>query len=129
MSGKVVLDASALLALIQNEKGADVVKPLLNKSVMSTINVAEALAVLQRVDITPKDALVSIREMIPELIPFDAIQAQCVAELQPYVKHKGLSLGDRVCLSLGQKLKAPVYTADQVWAELQLTDITINLIR
>jgi len=129
MNNKVVLDASALLALIQNEKGADVVKPLLKRAVMSTINVTEVLAALQRVEIQPKDAIVSISDVIQELIPFDVEQAQCVAELQPYVRHKGLSLGDRACIALGLKLQAPIYTADKIWGELQLDNITINIIR
>jgi len=129
MSDKVVLDASALLALIQNEKGADVVKPLLKRAVMSTINVTEVLAALQRVEIQPKDAILSISDVIQELIPFDVEQAQCVAELQPYVRHKGLSLGDRACIALGLKLQAPIYTADKIWGELQLDNISINIIR
>ncbi len=129
MIDKVVLDASALLALIQNERGADVIKPLLKKSVMSTINVAEVLTALQRIEIQPKDAIVSICGMIRELIPFDVEQAQCAAELQSYVRHKGLSLGNRACIALGQKLQVPVYTADKIWGELQLDTITINVIR
>ena len=129
MNNKVVLDASALLTLIQNEKEADVVKPLLKRAVMSTINVTEVLAALQRVEIQPKDAIVSINDVIQELIPFDVEQAQCVAELQLYVRHKGLSLGDRACIALGQKLQAPIYTADKIWGELQLDNITINIIR
>lgn len=129
MNDKVVLDASALLALIQDEAGADVVRPLLKRAAMSTINVAEVLTALQRVDIQPKDAIVSIGDIIQELVPFDVKQAQCAAELQPYVRHKGLSLGDRACIALGQKLQAPIYTADKIWGELQLDNITINIIR
>jgi PIN domain nuclease of toxin-antitoxin system len=129
MSDKVVLDASALLALIQNEVGADVIRPLLKSAVMSAINVSEVLTALQRVEIQPKDAIVSLCDVIPEIIPFDVEQAQCAAELQPYVRHKGLSLGDRACIALGQKLQAPVYTADKIWSELQLDNITIHMIR
>lgn len=129
MTDKVVLDASALLALIQNEKGADVIRPLLKRSVMSTINVAEVLTALQRVEIHPKDAIVSVCGIIKGVIPFDLEQAQCAAELQPYVRYKGLSLGDRACIALGQALQAPVYTADKIWGELQLGNIEINIIR
>jgi PIN domain nuclease of toxin-antitoxin system len=129
MNNKVVLDASALLALIQNEKGADVIKPLLKRAVMSTINVAEVLTTLQRVDIFPKDAITFVADIVQEIVSFDIEQAQCVAELQPFVRHKGLSLGDRACLALGQKLQAPIYTADKIWGELQIDNITINLIR
>ncbi len=129
MSDKVVLDASALLALIQNEKGADVIKPLLKRAIMSTINIAEVLTALQRIEIQPKDAIVSIGDVIQSIMPFDVEQAQRVAELQPYVRHKGLSLGGRACIALGQKLQAPIYTADKIWGELQLNNITINIIR
>lgn len=129
MNNKVVLDASTLLALIQNEKGADVIKPLLKRAVMSTINVAEVLTTLQRVDIVPKEAIIFVTDIVQEIVSFDIEQAQCVAELQPYVRHKGLSLGDRACLALGQKLKAPIFTADKIWGELQIDNITINLIR
>lgn len=129
MNNKVILDASALLALIQNEKGADMVRPLLNRAVMSSINVAEVMTVLQRVDISPKESRLSISEIIKTIVPFDLEQAQYIAELQPYVQHKGISLGDRACISLGQKLQAPVYTADRIWADLSLDMVTIKLIR
>jgi PIN domain nuclease of toxin-antitoxin system len=129
MSGKIVLDASALLALIQNETGADVIRPLLKRAVMSTVNIAEVLTALQRVEIQPKEAITFICDVIQGIVPFDVEQAQCAAELQPYVRHKGSSLGDRACIALGQKLQAPVYTADKIWGELQLDNITINIIR
>lgn len=129
MNNKVVLDASALLALIQNEKGADVIKPLLKGAIMSTINVAEVLTTLQRVDILPKEAIAFITDIVQEIVSFDIEQAQYVAELQPYVRYKGLSLGDSACLALGQKLQVPIYTAYKIWSELQLGNITINQIR
>jgi len=129
MNNKVVLDASALLALIQNEKGADIIKPLLKRAVMSTISVAEVLTTLQRVDILPKEAITFVTDIVQEIVPFDIEHAQCVAELQPNVHHKGLSLGDRACLALGQKLQVPIYTADKIWGELHIDNTTINLIR
>lgn len=129
MNNNVVLDASALLALIQNETGADIVKPLLKRAVMSTINVSEVLTALQRVNVLPKEAIVSISDIIPTIVPFDVEQAQYVAELQPHVQHKGLSLGDRACIALGQKLQVPIYTADRIWGELELDNIAIKLIR
>lgn len=96
---------------------------------MSTVNIAEVLTALQRVEIQPKEAITFICDVIQGIVPFDVEQAQCAAELQPYVRHKGLSLGDRACIALGQKLQAPVYTAYKIWGELQLDNITINIIR
>ncbi len=129
MNNKVVLDASALLALIQNEQGAEIVKPLVHKAVMSTVNVAEAITVLQKIGVTPQEGIHAISEFIHDIISFDTEQAQAVAELQPLVKHKGLSLGDRACLALGQKMNLPVYTADKIWSELNLENVEIKLIR
>jgi PIN domain nuclease of toxin-antitoxin system len=129
MNTNIVFDASALLALILQEKGAELIRPLLKKAVMSAINVAEVLTALQRVNISPKESLTSITDIICTILPFDIEQAQYVAELQPHVQHKGLSLGDRACIALGMKLQAPIYTADKIWSELQLTNVDIKLIR
>ncbi len=93
------LNASALLALIQEEQGAEIIKLLLKFSVMSTVNVAESLTVLQRIGISPQEALILIADIIMTIIPFDLEQAGCVAELQSQVQHKGLSLGDRACIA------------------------------
>ena len=129
MNNKVVLDASALLALIQQEAGAEIVKPLLRFSIMSTVNVTEALSVLQRADITPSEGLTLITDIVPTIIPFDLEQAEQVAKLHPLVQFKGLSLADRTCIALGLKLQVPIYTADKIWAELHLDKADIKLIR
>jgi PIN domain nuclease of toxin-antitoxin system len=129
MDNSVVLDSSALLALLQQEKGSEVVQPLLNDAVMSTVNIAEVLTALQRIHISPKEALFSIPGMIKAIVPFDLDQAQLVAELYPHGKDKGLSLGDRACISLGIKLKAPIYTADKIWEHLSIERADIRVIR
>ena len=129
INSNIILDASALLALIQKEQGADVVKPLLKFSIMSTVNVAECLTALQRTGVAPQESLLLIADIIATIIPFDLEQAEYVAELQSKVRHKGLSLGDRACIALGIKLQTPIYTADRVWAELHLEGADIKLIR
>jgi PIN domain nuclease of toxin-antitoxin system len=126
---RVVLDASALLALVQEEKGAEIIRSLLKSSVMSAVNVAESLTVLQRIGIAPEEAIISISDMITTIIPFDLDQARFVAELDDQGQHKGLSLGDRACIYLGIKLQIPIYTADKIWARLQLDAADIRLIR
>jgi len=54
MNNNIVLDASALLALIQEEQGAEVIKPLLKFSIMSTVNIAECLTALQRTGVSQR---------------------------------------------------------------------------
>ena len=128
-NNKVILDASALLALLQQESGASVVEPLLKNAIMSTVNVAETLITLQKIDILPEEAIALITDIIPEIVIFDLVQAQMVAELHNKVLFKGLSLGDKACIVLGKKLKIPIYTADKIWSELKLQDVKINIIR
>ncbi|MDI9638454.1 type II toxin-antitoxin system VapC family toxin [Kamptonema cortianum] len=128
MSEKAILDASALLALIQEEPGSDVIKPLLKNSVMSTVNVAEVLTSLQRVNMLPEEGLDYLSLLINEIVDFDVDQAKEAADLYPKVKHKGLSLGDRACLALGMKYKAKIYTADKVWRDVH-PELDIRLIR
>jgi len=129
MNNKVILDASALLALIQEESGAEMIKPLLKFSVMSTVNIAETLSVLQRANITPQEGLVLITDIITTIIPFDLEQAEQVAKLHLLVQYKGLSLADRACIALGIKLQIPIYTADKIWKELKINGADIQLIR
>lgn len=129
MNNKVIFDASALLALIQEEVGSEVIKPLLKFSVMSAVNVTEALSVLQRTNITPEEGLSLITDIVATILPFDLEQAEQVANLHPLVQSKGLSLADRACIALGIQLHLPIYTADKVWAALQLNGADIKLIR
>ena len=129
MNNRVVLDASALLALIQEETGAEIIKPLLKFSVMSAVNVTETLSVLQRTNISPEEGLTLITDIVTTIVPFDLEQAEQVAKLHPLVQPQGLSLADRACIALGIKLQIPIYTADRIWDELKLDNIDIRLIR
>nr|WP_010304025.1 type II toxin-antitoxin system VapC family toxin [Candidatus Odyssella thessalonicensis] len=102
---------------------------LLGHIVMSSLNVSEVASVLLDSQMSLPECEEIIFPLISHLIPFDASQALMAASLEKQITHKGLSLGDRACMALGIKMKLPVYTADQVWADLGLTDIEINLIR
>ena len=129
MNNRVILDASALLALIQEETGAEIIKPLLKFSVMSAVNVTETLSVLQRTNISSEEGLALIMDIVTTIVPFDLEQAEQVAKLHPFVQPQGLSLADRACIALGIKLQIPIYTADRIWVELKLDNIDIRLIR
>jgi len=129
MSARVVLDSSALLALLQEKKGSELIQPLLENATMSSINVAEVLTALTRIHILPQEALLFISHMIKEIIPFDVEQTALVADLYAQGKEKGLSLGDRACIALGIKLKAPIYTADKIWGHLSIDRVDIRVIR
>ena len=92
---KAVLDASAILALIQGERGEEKLRPLLPRAAVCSVNVAEVLAKLIR-DGMPRDAAAAaLAALHVEEISFDGADAQRSAA---YVA-KGISLGDRCFLA------------------------------
>jgi PIN domain nuclease of toxin-antitoxin system len=124
-----VLDASALLAFLHGEVGANTVSPLLSRAVISRVNWAE---VLQKVIARGSREVYDVREEADFLgiqtLPFTAEDAESTALLWPSTRRAGLSLGDRACLSLAQKLGLPALTADRGWAALGL-EVEVRLIR
>lgn len=123
-----VLDASAVLVLLNRETGHEAVAALLPKACMSAVNLAEAASVLAKAGETPPRILAIFQSLFLEIAPFDEDQAFEVGRLRPLTMAKGLSLGDRACLALGATRSLPVWTADRGWAELQL-GIDIRLVR
>lgn len=126
---KVILDASALLALVKEETGADQVEKILGSIVMSCVNVSEVATILFNKEMSIQDFKDSILPLISTIVPFNQEQALITASLQKKTKFKGLSLGDRACIALGIHLQAPIYTADKIWADLALEHADIRLIR
>lgn len=127
-TNKIILDASALLALLKKESGHSIVEENLANAVMSAINISEVIAVLLAIEIPKNETLTIINGLISEIIPFDQHQALMAAELRKITKQHGLSLGDRACLALAKEKKLPVITADKIWNKLDL-GITIHVIR
>jgi len=125
MKTKVIFDTSALLELIHETDGSETIKPLLNSSAMSVISLNEALEHLQKLGVPSKEALVLIKNIIIDIVPFDSEQALFTAEL---ATKNSLSFSDRACLALGQKLKLPIYTAKQEWKQLQLDNLELHVI-
>jgi PIN domain nuclease of toxin-antitoxin system len=124
---EVVLDASAVLALIRDEPGAAQVAAQLAGATLSTVNLAEAV---QRLADQWPDAQVStVLGAFPcEVVDFDRATAMRTGLMRRVTKALGLSLGDRACLALAERLGRPVLTADRAWAELDL-GVEVVLIR
>jgi Uncharacterized protein conserved in bacteria len=122
---KYVLDASAVLALIFLEPGSDVVDRILHGSLMSTVNVAEALTKLVQDRVNLREAVEEISKLNLEIIDFDFEAATKAAELRLLTKHLGLSLGDRACLALAIQHDAVAVTADKSWAKLDMCKVEL----
>lgn len=115
-----VLDASAVLAWILCEPGAERVTSLMLQGdcLISSINAAEVVARLADKG-RPESALRQVIGHIgARLVPFDTDQATESGLLRPRTRHLGLSLGDRACLALALTHGASVVTADRPWLDL-----------
>ncbi len=116
-----VLDASALLAHLQDDPGGDVVADAIaGGAVISTVNLAEVFSrVADRGDDPAKLAAeltqIGLLDGAITVEPFTAADAINAGRLRPLTRDAGLSLGDRACLALARRLDAPALTADTDW--------------
>ena len=123
-----MLDASAILALLNREPGAEYVERYVDEAAASAVNIAEAGARLSDLGITDFNIRQAIDDLSIDVIPFDEGQAHDSSLLRAATRHKGLSLGDRACLALARRLGLPALTADRIWAELDV-GVEVRLIR
>jgi ribonuclease VapC len=124
----VILDASAMLALLFDEPGAEVVAPLAQGSRLLAVNYCE---VVQRVIPIVGDgdrAELEIYRLEIAVIPFDRSLARMAANLREPTRFIGASLADRACLAFGLATGMPILSADRNWLKLDL-GIDIRMIR
>ena len=126
---KVVLDASAVMAVLNSETGADKLTPqILSKAMTSTVNLAEVHGKLIHRGFSPDDAWAAANGTVPEAVAFTAEHAKTAGDLVVQTRALGLSLGDRACLALAIAFQASVYTADRSWKNLNV-GVRIHVIR
>ncbi|MBW1638983.1 type II toxin-antitoxin system VapC family toxin [Microbacterium resistens] len=110
-----VLDASAVLAFLQGEDGADRVEPELDGGVIGAANWSE---VAQKVRAGGGDWAIARSLLLSYSLrvePVTVDDAEAAAEA--WRRGSGLSLGDRLCLALAERLDVSVLTADRAWGE------------
>jgi len=126
---KIVLDASAMLAVLNGEPGSErLTLEMLSNAAGSTVNLAEVHTKLVSRGGDPDEAWEDALSAVHDPIPFTAEHARIAGDLVVQTRRLGLSLGDRACLALGVALHAPVYTTDKSWKDLKL-GVRIHVIR
>ena len=125
----VVMDASAVLALVRDEPGADKVGPHVGRAAISAVNLQEVV----------KELLVSglnsatIRELLDELRldvrVHDVDAAYAAAALHAQTREFGRGLGDRSCLALAMQLGVPALTADREWKKVKVKGLKVEHLR
>ncbi len=125
-----VLDASAVLALLLGEPGADKVKAGLDGSIMAMVNLAEVVSHYAKLGAERHDIEALLRPLPIRLVPIDAALSYDAGMLRPITLEGGLSLGDRYCLALAKREGVPALTAERRWPGVAATaGITVELIR
>lgn len=123
-----VLDASALISVIRNERGADMVRSRLPGSLISSVNLSEVLYKAWDKGASKEFVSWAIDNLPIQSVPFDDDQAMIAASIRNRTLKKGVSFADRACLALGLSQGLPVLTSDGRWVELDI-DVDVQLFR
>jgi ribonuclease VapC len=130
MTESLVLDASAVLAYLQDETGSEKVHAALldGKAIMSTVNYAEVVGKLLEAGLPESSVKTVVGNLELQIEPLDEKQAWTIGLLRISTREFGLSLADRACLALAYIKKIPVVTADKQWDKLK-ADVEIIQLR
>jgi len=123
-----ILDASAVLAVIQGEPGAETVAEALQDALILAVNYAEVISKLVERGATFQQADAAVQNLAVPVVDFDLALARRTGALRSATRSRGLSLADRACLALGEREQVPVLTSDRRWAGV-LPDVRVQLIR
>ncbi len=123
-----VLDASALLSFLHGEAGAAEVERCLEQAVLSAVNWSEVLQKSLARGVETEGLREDLEALGLSIAPFTVDDAEAAARLWAITRPFGLSLGDRACLALAQRLGLPALTADRSWKDLRV-GVRINLVR
>lgn len=123
-----VLDASAVLAVLNDETGAAEVAEVIGRSIISTVNLSEVATKLVEKGMDDDSVSLVIQSLPCRVVDFDLGQSLRTGQLRRDTWPQGLSLGDRACLALTEAEGLPVLTSDRRWSEVE-TDLDIRIIR
>jgi ribonuclease VapC len=124
------LDASALLAYLAREPGFERVKRALSEGAhISAVNLSEVYAKLISRNVATEPVAVRLRALGLRTELFDESAAGAAASLFPHTRPLGLSLGDRAALALAIRLRLPILTTDRIWSNLNVSALTVEVIR
>ena len=125
----VVLDASAVLAMLREEPGGDVVAGHVGRAAISAVNLQEVAKEMLREGASLEAARAVLDELGLDVRPHDAEAAYRAAGLYEQTKQHGRGLGDRTCMALGLQLGVPVLTTDREWRLVEVEGLMLQHIR
>jgi PIN domain nuclease of toxin-antitoxin system len=114
----MVIDSSALIALLMHEPGADRVLAALTAAVAPTTILAEVVGYFAKNELELAELRASLQELDLDFAALDHETAWLAGEMEPATRVAGLSLADRSCLALARRLGTAVLTGDRAWAKV-----------
>jgi len=124
----IVLDSSALLAVILDEPGADRVSATFPEALISAATLAEILSKAHQRGLTIDGSYRRIVNFGIGIVPVTALQARIAAEISRAPRKLDLSLGDRLCIALAISLTCELITSDRGIAAFE-AGVPITLFR
>lgn len=124
-AGAVVLDASAVLALLYGEPGQEEIRKRIRGMDVrvGAVNVSEVSAKLAEAGLEKAEVREALGALSPTVHPFDEDLALEAGALRPATRERGLSLGDRACLALANSLGVAALTTDGGWEGLEGAEV------
>ncbi|WP_232493671.1 type II toxin-antitoxin system VapC family toxin [Novosphingobium kaempferiae] len=112
----IVLDASALIAMLNAEPGADRVAEAIASTRMCAVNYAEVVSHYAHLGMPPATIDAMLDPLPIEIVPADHALSRIAGRLRALTAEAGLSLGDRYCLALAQRDGLASWTCDRQWS-------------
>jgi PIN domain nuclease of toxin-antitoxin system len=127
LNNKILLDTSALIALLNQEPGCKMVEEILVNSAISSVNLCELISILAKHNLLESEIEAITSDVVPEIIPFCKDIAIKAGKLTKISSQYGLSLGDRACIATAEYCGMDVYSTDKIWSKLD-DKVQINIV-
>jgi PIN domain nuclease of toxin-antitoxin system len=125
---RVILDASAVLAFVNDEPGGDAVPVTTGDACISAVNYAEVISVMTARGMDETSVRKQLEQIVLDVLDFERHSAEDAGFLIGQTAHLGLSFGDRACLATARRENIPALTSDRSWAGVNV-GVKVQLIR
>lgn len=127
---EVVLDASALLAMLKNERGAAKVAAAIAGARISAVNYAEVVGHFIRAGMPEREVDAMLDPLPMTIVPVDKTLAKIAGRLRAITPEAGLSPGDCTCLALARRDGLPAWTSNPHWKDIaDAAEVKVVVIR
>jgi PIN domain nuclease of toxin-antitoxin system len=132
---RALLDASALVAWLLDEKGADTIERIIPVAAITAVNLVESLERAAVTEWSLGETVADLRAYGLDILPVeveDAMQIPAIRAAGRAVPGRAgrsvLSLGDCCCLAAAKLRGIPVVTDDSAWLGLEI-GVKVHLFR